>query len=48
MLHVSTWVRADGRAIPERVVRMPQAEGWTQLYAVGPSSTPAAAPPRPR
>jgi hypothetical protein len=36
MLHVSTWVHAAGRGVPERLVRMPQAEGWTQLYAVGP------------
>jgi hypothetical protein len=38
MLHVSTWVRADGRAISGRVERMPQADGWTQLYAVGPAA----------
>lgn len=37
MLHVSTWVHADGRAVAPRLVRMPQAEGWTQLYAVGPA-----------
>jgi hypothetical protein len=37
MLHVSTWVRADGR-VASRIVRTPQAEGWTQLYAVGPSA----------
>jgi hypothetical protein len=35
MLHVSTWVRADARA-PAGTIRTPQAEGWTQLYAVGP------------
>jgi hypothetical protein len=40
MLHVSTWVRADPR-IASRIIRTPQAEGWTQLYAVGPS------PPQP-
>ena len=33
MLHVSTWVRTDGR-IPDGTVRAPQAEGWTQLFAV--------------
>ncbi|HEX7137288.1 MAG TPA: hypothetical protein VF219_05560 [Vicinamibacterales bacterium] len=38
MLHVSTWVHQDGRKISARVVRLPQAEGWTQLYAVGPAS----------
>ena len=36
MLHVSTWVRADAR-VPDRIIRAPQAEGWTQLYAVGPT-----------
>ena len=35
MLHVSTWVRADAR-ISQGTIRAPQAEGWTQLYAVGP------------
>lgn len=39
MLHVSTWVRTDGR-VPSGTVRAPQAEGWTQVYAVGPSLTP--------
>ena len=33
MLHVSTWVRADARVI-NGVIRAPQAEGWTQLYAI--------------
>ena len=36
MLHVSTWVRADARMLGG-IIRAPQAEGWTQLYAVGPS-----------
>jgi hypothetical protein len=40
MLHVSTWVHSGGRAVPDRLVRMPQAEGWIQLYAVGPVSQP--------
>jgi hypothetical protein len=45
MLHVSFWLRSDPR-VPMRVVRTPQAEGWTQLYAVGPSPTqPMVAPP---
>jgi hypothetical protein len=39
MLHVSTWVRADAR-VATRIIRSPQAEGWTQLYAVGPSLAP--------
>jgi hypothetical protein len=40
MLHISTWTRADGR-VANRIVRAPQSEGWTQLYAVGPSQTAA-------
>jgi hypothetical protein len=35
MLHVSTWMRADAR-VAGGTIRAPQAEGWTQLYAVGP------------
>ena len=45
MLHVSTWVRRDAQA-PTGAIRAPQAEGWTQLYAVGPSLTPPPPPPR--
>jgi hypothetical protein len=46
MLHVSTWVRANAR-VTGGIIRAPQAEGWTQLYAVGPSlSQPPSAPPR--
>ena len=45
MLHVSTWVRADVRAA-DGTIRAPQAEGWTQLYAVGPSLSPQISPPR--
>ena len=41
MLHVSTWTHATAPAAA-RVVRMPQAEGWTQLFAVGPA--PSASP----
>ncbi len=37
MLHVSTWARADS-GVATRITRSPQAEGWTQLYAVGPSA----------
>jgi hypothetical protein len=36
-LHVSTWIHPDGMRVTMRLVRIPQAEGWTQLYAVGPS-----------
>ena len=42
MLHVSAWMHIDGREIPVRVTRMPQAEGWTQLYGVGSSISPPA------
>jgi hypothetical protein len=45
MLHVSTWVRADAR-VPDGTIRSPQAEGWTQLYAVGPSLSPPMPPPK--
>jgi hypothetical protein len=41
MLHVSTWSHANGISIPSRTTSVPQAEGWTQVYAVGPG-TPAA------
>jgi hypothetical protein len=37
MLHVSIWTHVDGPQIATRLVRLPQGEGWTQLYAVGPS-----------
>jgi hypothetical protein len=47
MLHVSTWVHPEGRDVPGRLVRMPQAEGWTQLYAVGPPAVTAARAVRP-
>jgi hypothetical protein len=36
MLHVSTWKHAPAPPPPTRAVRVPQVEGWTQLYAVGP------------
>jgi len=42
-LHVSTWVHPDAR-VSGRILRTPQAEGWTQLYAVGPSLTSPPAP----
>jgi len=38
-------VRADVRAI-EGTIRAPQAEEWTQLYAVGPSLSPPIPAPR--
>ena len=36
MLHVSTWSYADGLHASGKIVRVPQAEGWTQIYAIGP------------
>jgi Family of unknown function (DUF6162) len=47
MLHVATWVHPNGRAVADRIVRMPQTEGWMQLYAVGPAAprSPLAAQP---
>jgi hypothetical protein len=36
LLHVSTWNYVDGLHVASKLVRMPQAEGWSQLYAVGP------------
>jgi hypothetical protein len=48
MLHVSTWIHPDGNRVGTTVGRLPQANGWTQLYAVGPQplSTSVAEPPR--
>jgi hypothetical protein len=40
MLHVSTWSYADGLQASGKLVRLPQAEGWTQIYAIGPGRTP--------
>ena len=39
MLHVSTWSYADGIHASGKLVRLPQAEGWTQIYAIGPGRT---------
>jgi len=36
MLHVSTWNYLDGIHVSTKIARLPQLEGWTQLYAVGP------------
>lgn len=38
MLHLATWLRPDSRGVGERITRVPQTEGWLQLYAVGPAS----------
>ena len=40
MLHVSTWSYTDGIHASGKIVRLPQAEGWTQIYAVGPGRRP--------
>lgn len=40
MLHVSTWTYADGIHASGKIVRLPQAEGWTQIYAIGPGRKP--------
>lgn len=40
MLHVSTWSYSDGIHASGKIVRLPQAEGWTQIYAVGPGRKP--------
>lgn len=38
ILHVSIWSHADGgKLTAASVVRAPQAEGWIQLYAMGPA-----------
>ena len=36
MLHVSTWTHTSGIRVPSEPIRVPQTEGWTQVYAVGP------------
>jgi hypothetical protein len=49
VLHVSIWSHPDGTQVFSRaIVRLPQAEGWIQLYAAGPVAAPQmpAGPPR--
>ena len=36
ILHVSIWNHPDGTRVPMAFVQVPQAEGWTQLYAAAP------------
>jgi hypothetical protein len=36
LLHVSIWQHGNGARIPRAAVRVPQSEGWTQIFAVGP------------
>ena len=40
LLHVSTWSYADGVRLSGKIVRLPQSEGWTQIYAIGPGRAP--------
>jgi hypothetical protein len=39
LLHVSIWQHGRGSTLTAAAVRVPQAEGWTQIFAVGPSTT---------
>jgi hypothetical protein len=39
LLHVSIWQHANGAGISRSAVRVPQSEGWTQIFAIGPSAT---------
>jgi hypothetical protein len=38
VLHVSLWSLPDARRVSATLTRAPQFEGWTQLYAAGPSA----------
>lgn len=37
VLHVGIWRHANGARVPAAPVRVPQAEGWSQVFASGPS-----------
>lgn len=39
LLHVSIWRHTNGTRVPLTLARVPQAEGWSQVFAVGPSVT---------
>jgi hypothetical protein len=39
LLHVSIWQHVNGAKLPRAAVRVPQSEGWIQIFAVGPSAT---------
>ena len=39
VLHVGIWRHANGARVPAAAVRLPQAEGWSQVFAVGPSAS---------
>lgn len=38
LLHVSIWRHASGKRVPLTLARVPQVEGWSQVFAVGPSA----------
>jgi hypothetical protein len=40
VLHVSVWMHGDGAKLPDAMVGLPEADGWTQLLA-GSSAQPA-------
>lgn len=39
VLHVSIWRHVNGARVPQTLVRVPQSEGWSQVFAFGPSPT---------
>ena len=47
ILHVSIWCHPDGARVPPgAVIRLPQGEGWIQLYAAGPAAAPQVPAPQ--
>ena len=36
MLHVSAWTHTLGEKVADKILKLPQVEGWIQLYAVRP------------
>lgn len=39
LLHVSIWRHVNGPRVAPTLARVPQAAGWSQVFAVGPSAT---------
>lgn len=39
LLHVSIWRHVNGPRVEQTLARVPQAVGWSQVFAVGPSAT---------
>lgn len=39
ILHVSIWRHVNGPRVPLTLARVPQAVGWSQVFAAGPSAT---------